>query len=912
MSKIHVNPIGIAMNIINGRPLTDELLEETLGILLQMEGVFDKEMIDEVRIYLETHIGVTHSIGESLTKGEDHVPWVSDIKGTTSWHYWDSYKQLLESFGRNGDFIRVLDDDTDKILTECGNPMAEGAWRLRGLVMGDVQSGKTANYTGLIAKAADAGYKVIILLTGMIEDLRKQTQARLDEGFVGRNSNDVLSRNMSTTAIGAGKFRKKTASVLTSVDADFLTSNLRALGGVPLENVIAAEPILFVLKKNKSTLENLSQWLGREELKHGQNNLPWPMLLLDDEADNASVNTKKEGQDPATINKLIKDILSKFSRASYVAYTATPFANVFINPEDSSDLFPSDFIYSLNTPSNYIGAGSIFLDDGEHSDQLKVIDDAEEYFPYGHKMHLPVEAIPESLKDAIRVFFLSCAMRDLLKEKLKHRSMLVNVSLFNDVQSKLASKVQGFCWELKEEIKQYLLSASWESHQELRKLRDLWFEEYDGLRFGWDDIRRVLHEAVASIDVIVVNQKATDDQKLNYAHYDNTQKGRRVIAIGGLTLSRGLTLEGLCVSYFYRNSKAYDTLLQMGRWFGYRPGYADLFRIWMDSEAQGWYAHIAGAVNKLRSDFRRMSANRLPPASFGMRVQSHTDALIVTALNKMRNSTQVEYSVSFSSLGTETAYIPNSKVLHDQNMECISKLLALESPPEKSDKKTSYLWRGISNKRVAEFISDLNISNMNIEFLEDSDGAGRPLIDFIRDNDYAQLKKWDVCIPQGTGTNVVQLAIEEVDGVRCRKRQFEQGRKGSGFLAFNKHRVGDASDEMVGMNQTEVGLAKANWEEERNKDPKKGKSIPGYIYRAFRSTPLMTIHLVECSSASETEKEPKRKMMAPERVEAPVMVAISLSFPDFDPEFKGKRVAYRLNKVAVEQIFGRLDDEDQD
>jgi len=907
MTRIPVDPYMMAIGYINDRILTDELLEETISFLLKLEDIVDKEMADEVRAQLETHIGITHSTGEVVRK-KVHHPWTSDIKGTTTWHYWDSYKTLLSKYGRNTDFMRVIDEDTDNILTECGNPDISGTWKLRGLVLGDVQSGKTANYTGLISKAADAGYKIIILLTGMIEDLRKQTQERLDEGFVGRNSNDILNRNKNMSPIGAGKFRQKAASVLTSIDSDFLTSNLRAFGGVPLENMIQ-EPILFVLKKNKTTLENLCQWLNKE-IKQGQTALPWPMFLLDDEADNASVNAKKD-EDPATINRLIREVLTKFERTSYVAYTATPFANIFINPDIETDLFPSDFIYSLNTPSNYIGASSIFLEDGEHYSQLRDIVDAEMSFPYRHKKDIPVEEIPESLRDAIRVFFLSCAIRDLRKEKLNHRSMLVNVSLFNDVQSKVASKIRSFSWDLKEEIKQFMLSSSWESHAELRLLKETWIEEYAELGVAWDDIRQVLHEAVASVDVVIVNQKSEEDQKLNYAHYSASKKGRRVIAIGGLTLSRGLTLEGLCVSYFYRNSKAYDTLLQMGRWFGYRPKYDDLFRIWMDPDAQGWYAHIAMAVNELRTDFRRMSANRLPPSSFGMRVQSHSDTLIITALNKMRNSMAIEHSISFSAHGTETAYIPKSKQLHEQNIKCIMRLLDTEWERKTLEKGGRHLWTGVNKSKVAEFISDLNISNMNAEFLEDANGKGRPLVDFIRSNHYPSLEEWDVCIPQGTGHTAYSLQLERVNGIRCKKRQFEKGRSGVNYLIINKHRVGDVSDEKVGMTNLEIERAKKEWGEEQRRDAKKkGKGIPGYLYRRFRSKPLITIQLIECSPPGDKAKNPE-KMLMPKEVEAPVMIAISLSFPDFDPECRGEKVIYRLNRVAIEEIFGDFDNEDK-
>lgn len=910
MSTMKIDPLGMALHYINGRPLTDELLEEVLKWLLSMEGIFDAEKLAEIRSQLETTIGVTHAVGEVMRQ-EEHLPWVSDVKGIIQWHYWDSYKKLLSSNGRAGDIVRVLDQDTDNILTECGNPKNESPWKMRGLVMGDVQSGKTASYTGLIAKAADAGYKVIILLTGMIEDLRKQTQERLDEGFVGLNSSDVLSTNKNMRPIGAGKYRAKSANVLTSTDFDFLTTNANVLRGIPLSNI--NEPVLFVMKKNKFPLENLVAWLTKQ-MPEGDSVLRVPLLLLDDEADNASVNAKKD-EDPATINRLIREALAKFRQSSYVAYTATPFANIFINPENDTDLFPSDFIYSLNTPSNYIGASSIFLEDGAHYSQLNSITDAESIIPYKHKKDLDLKDIPDSLKDAVRVFFLSCAVRDLRKESLRHRSMLVNVSRFTAVQSKVAEKLRVFSWNLKEEIKQFLLGSSWESHADLVKLRQLWDEEFGLSKPTWDEVRHALNQSIASVEVVTINQQSLDTEKLNYSQYRNSEKGRRVIAVGGLTLSRGLTLEGLCVSYFYRNSKAYDTLLQMGRWFGYRPGYEDLFRIWMDDEAQDWYAHIATAVNELRTDFRRMSAKRMPPSSFGIRVKSHPDTLIVTAQNKMRNSQEIVRSISFTAYGTETAYVPKSEILHQENIDTVISLVKSEGPALKRGSR--FLWKGVDKSRVAGFLSDLNISNMNAEFLPDPDSGVRPLIDFIANNNFSDLKEWDISIPQGKGSLVADISIPLAEGgtesIGCRERQFETVPKGSDYLKLNKQRVGDTSDEMVELTAAQIDIAKNMWEAEREKDPKKGVSIPGYIYRRVRTKPLLTIHFIECVPPSpEMEKKKPGKMMKPEEVGVPAMVAVSLSFPDFDPRSSGEKVIYRLNKVAINEVFGEETDDDED
>lgn len=911
MNGFKMDHVGMAMSMINGRPLTDDLLQEILGVLAKLDAALGEEGLQQVRRKLESTVGIRMAAGE-VVRDNSFAPWVSDVKGSIEWSYWDSYRLLLQSQGWSPNVIRVLDEDTDSILTECGNPARPGSWGIRGLVMGDVQSGKTASYSGLIAKAADAGYRVIVLLTGVIEDLRKQTQERLDLGFVGRESSRLLGRDRESTPIGAGIYRRRSANVLTSVERDFLTSNAEVLKGIPLANI--NEPILFVMKKNKAPLENLVAWLDAQLKLTGHSMHEMPLLVVDDEADNASVNVRKEGHEPATINRLIRQAIGKFSRSSYVAYTATPFANVFINPDNETDLFPSNFIYSLNTPSHYIGASSIFLEEGKYYNQLREIDDAEICFPYAHKKDHTVEALPETLHEAIRTFLLACALRDIRGEELKHRSMLVNVSRFTDVQGRISEKISNFLYTLKQEVQQYLAGSSWHRHPELVMLQSAWQKEFDDIEVTWDQIRKTLNDSIASIKVVTINQKSPPEEKLDYSAYRDTEKGRRVIAVGGLTLSRGITLEGLSVSYFYRNSKAYDTLLQMGRWFGYRAGYDDLFRIWMDADAQTWYAHIAQAVAELRTDFRRMSANHMPPSRFGIRVKSHPDTLIVTAQNKMRSGQDVEHSVSFSAYGTETANIPRAPALNAENVRLVEKFLHQQKPAGMSGSR--YIWAGIDRNQIATLLSELNISNMNAEFVADSQDGIRPLVRFIRDNGYRSLDKWDLCIPQGNGDDVAGLNVLLEKGgvgtIRCRERQFEKVSRSVPYLTLNKHRVGEISDELVQMDQIEIESARRDWEQQGEKD-QKTRSVPGHQYRRFRNRPLLTVHFIQAKDPTEKNLSKGKTMLASEIGKGP-MIAISLSFPDFDPFAKGDKVVYRLNQVALRDLFGDngedVDDED--
>jgi hypothetical protein len=639
-------------------------------------------------------------------------------------------------------------------------------------------------------------------------------------------------------------------------------------------------------------------------------------LLIDDESDNASVNSKKDS-DPATINRLIRGLLQRFGRASYIGYTATPFANVFINSDIEGELFPSNFVYSLSAPTNYLGVGSFFSQNGTHADCVEDITDADELLPYGHKKEWLVHEIPQSMKDAVGVFLLSCAIRDMREEPLRHRTMLVNASRFTAVQGRIAAALKGFLYDITEDIKQYLARhESWHQHGRLQWLHSLWIEHYADCSCTWDEVRAGLYDSISTIAVVTVNQDTEATERLDYRRYTNTRLGRRVIAVGGLTLSRGLTLYGLCVSYFYRNSKAYDTLLQMGRWFGYRHGYDDLCRVWVDPDAAGWYAHLAEVVDELRTDIRWMHANKLPPSKFGMRVRSHPGALIVTALNKMRNASTVPIAVTYSGFGAETPLLPDDVERNEKNLEIVSTFARdLGVGSSDSGRRT---WSGIQKDHVARFLEQLVILDVNVHFMRDMSGHNRPLIDFIAQNNIEALQEWDVCIPQGDGEPVVTVSLPNEDGtftdLKPRLRQFEWVPPKSGFLRLNRQRVGDASDELVGMEKAERDKARQEWDAARRNDDDLGVAVPAYFYRRFRSRPLLTISLITASEPTEVEegdKKKRKKMLSCEEIKPHTLVAVSVSFPKFEAQGDSATVLYALNRVALRSA-GLISEDDDD
>lgn len=906
----------MALSILNDATLTEEFLEEILVKLALINPNVTNEELHEVRFKLESQIGVRGFKGIGLTE-PDQAPWLDLRKAENpNWEYWNAYKTWIRKRGFSSDVIRVLDEDTDAILSECGDPLKEGLWGIKGLVMGDVQSGKTANYAGLINKAADTGYKVIILLTGMIEELRAQTQSRLDEDFAGIDSEKRMQKEEKV--IGVGLYKKRTPpAVLTSVDKDFLTDNLKLFGGVPLTTLASKEPVLLVLKKNSSVLRSLLNYL-RSQVLSGDKTIDLPLFLVDDEADNASINTKTE-DNPATINQLIRDVRDIFGRSTYCAYTATPFANVFIDPNEESNLFPENFVYTLHSPTSYVGAASIFLENGEHNNHLVDIDDAESYFPEKHKKDLKIDDIPDSLKESIQTFFITCCIRDLRKENLKHRSMLINVSRFTDVQGRIAEIVSIYSYNLKEEIRQYLASdSSWKHHQLLQQLKHTFESYFTDAGVTWDQIRKSLWESVSSIKTITVNQKTQDEDRLNYQHYKKTTLGRRVIAIGGLTLSRGLTLEGLSTSYFYRNSKAYDTLLQMGRWFGYRNGYADLCKIWMTKEVQDWYAHLAEVVDELRQDIRSMHVRNKKPRDFGMRVMAHPGLLLVTARNKMKTSKEVEIRVSFSKFMTETPYLIKSEKIQKNNLDITLEFIdSLKIPSENKGRR---IW-SCSKEKVAAYLTSMDISPLNNAFISTMGAEEHPLIKFIRDTKSLKMQEWDIALPQGDSKPIQEIKILDEMGVRQpikpRGRQFEKSTNNSEYLKINHSRVGGGDDETICIDQNIIEKVKASWI-----DGGKGKSVPGKNFREYRTKPLLTINLIVPIEAREKSiknesvdlKKSRRQMMSPIEVGAGPFVALSLYFPNLDldgEENQTEIVSYRLNKIALMEL-GLIEEDDDD
>ncbi|SHJ73922.1 Z1 domain-containing protein [Clostridium amylolyticum] len=834
-----------------------------------------------------------------------HQSWLPARRADIEFFYWDRYKKYLEDEKRwNTRVTATLDKVSDEIIDLLGDPKdTTNSFQRRGLVLGDVQSGKTANFTAICNKAADCGYRVIIVLAGIMENLRIQTQERLDTEFAGRRSKYLLDpkadQAIKNTPFGVGRINpNKRISCFTSVNTDFNSVILKS-NDLTLANI--SEPAIFVVKKNKRILNNLHSWLVANNADT-KNKINLPLLLIDDEADNASVNTRNEDENPTAINSAIRNILNSFYQASYLGITATPFANIFINPETKDDmlgdeLFPRDFIYSLSPPSNYIGADAIFGIEAPYTSSILDIKNEEmnKFFPFKHKKDIDVYALPPSMIEAMGYFMIVNAIRDLRGDNSEHRSMLINVSRYTDVQTKISELANEWLIKVRSELRNYAALNESESSQihSIKLLKAIWdkhkLEEVAGC--SWIDLQqKYLYKAVMPIDVRAVNQR-TGSASLDY--YAHKSDGFRVIAVGGNSLSRGLTLEGLCVSYFYRNSQMYDTLLQMGRWFGYRENYDDLFKIWMAEDAVDWYGYITDATNELKLEIARMRAVKQTPSEFGLKVRQDPNSLIVTARNKMRTGTQVSRPITVSGRLLETPRLKNDKDVLKANEQVFKLFVAnLDSIGSYAGHcHNAKLWRGIPKNLVANLLRNFDTHPWHLAF------QGRALADYIESDN--ELLEWDVAIPQGSCKEpyVFAGAYNDIEVYPSIRTVVED--KKMILINGTKVKVGSGGSTKIGLSEKEIEKAKADFAALHPENPQKSPSDSAYLIKG--RNPILMLHVIKSKSEDGKELSPN----IPEH-----LFALGVGFPATE---KGTKVAnYVVNMVDLKNWIDMDEDEDDE
>ncbi len=919
--------------------VTPSLIGQKIDMVLMLNPKWGEGLDREaVTAELVRRASMWVGLDTRLTDNTGHIRWL-DAQRRQDWRYWQRYREWIEAKLPEA-AIEALDRSTDDVLGLLEDPLRDGPWDRRGLVVGHVQSGKTGNYTGLICKAADAGYKIIIVLAGIHNNLRAQTQIRLDEGFLGY---ETQPGHEDLQLVGVGRVDsdpaiKPNSATNRTEKGDFSTAAAKNLGVSPEQR-----PWLFVVKKQKTVLERLNRWVRNHvanatDAESGRKvvtNLP--LLLIDDEADNASVDTGQQAFDadgkpdeehePKTINRLIRRLLHSFTRSAYVGYTATPFANIFIHERgrtaaEGPDLFPSSFIINLAAPSNYVGPDKVFGRSGTDADGLPLVrlaDDFESgvgkgWMPQSHKNgHVPLyngeDTLPPSLARAVRAFLLACAARVIRGQGADHASMLIHVTRFTSAQQAVARQVEKYVGACRQRLIRNVDSAAL-----LAELEAEWRDDFmpSTERVGrilpddahkpesWASIKGALPQIIADIQVRMINGTVKD--ALDYT--DNGGVGLKVIAIGGDKLARGLTLEGLTTSYFLRSSRMYDTLMQMGRWFGYRPGFFDLCRLYTTAELVEWYQHIALASEELREEFDEMAASGGTPRDFGLKVQSHP-VLMVTSRVKMRSAKSL--SLSFSGQLLETVVFHADRDARKRNLKSGQALIGAMGSGQpiatriRNGSRQEWdgtIWQDVAATDVIAFLQQYSThpdayrvnSAVLAEFVQVMSQAG-------------ELTRWTVALIGAKGNKAYQLADGISISMPARKAIRDGGKLSIGRLMSPR-------DESVDLSDDQWSAALKHTQDNWKPDPARSKSrempdIPsGPAMRQIRGfgaegvaaqidTGLLLLYVLDPAESGWQDTD----------TTVPAL-AFGISFPGSN---SGPKIDYKVDNVYWEQVYGAAD-----
>lgn len=858
-----------------------------------------------------SEVGIQTFDPEFIDLDREAKYWLYKEKDRISHPFFDRYKLYLSNDGFEPKVIKNIELSCEQILARCANPKTTALTeKKKGLVVGDVQSGKTANYLGLINMAYDYGYRIVVLLAGTTNSLREQTQKRTDSGVIGAKS-DSIGNTIEFLGVGLNTNEHFAVPFTNQVNdfKKFVQKNL---------NVAIADinkPVVLVVKKIKSVLESVAERLQSELSEKGLDCRS--ILIIDDEADNASITTSKDPEKPTTINRCIRDIFNKFPIASYVGYTATPFANIFINPYDDEsylDLFPTDFIAQLHAPSTYFGGRLVFPNNDTRSKYVRLISENEPNFlPVVHDKYIPYPAMADSLKEAINSFVICNVIRTLRGHGLKHRSMMINITRFNDTQALVWERVTEYLEALRNAIEQLsdMPLTLFCKNRYCRALYELYHNDdfFKEIREGnpdigtdpvaWEAIQQGLYEEIKKFIVVVINSRNgqmnnidPSGRKKRFDYDDKKDEGARVIAIGGMVLSRGLTLEGLMTSYYSRNAGAYDTLLQMCRWFGYRPKYMDLCRIYLTQVSIDQFDAVLTATEDLKEQFSEMKLRDKKPIDFGLMIKECPDTLettlLITSRNKMRGTQVFERRLNYSGVYADTSKMSKSPTANRQNLDAFNRFcnnVSFSWKTKDGDPTTHryYMAQNVSQHYIAQLFRDLSIPIENKKF--NTNG----LAEYIEDSD--KFPYWDVVIANGNSKD--SSLFMEVHPV---ERSFHM-RSENDLI-----RIGGSNNRVLDPGLLNAGL----WYRD-------GEALSAKEYCNHREVPILVVFPIDLKCEDEENEanafERVWKSEAKNGLGGNVLLAFAYGFPGTDSK---TMVKYRANAVMIDQLTAGIDLDDED
>jgi hypothetical protein len=947
------------------------------------------------------------------------------------WNYSDRYFTLLEKAGRSEKVIDETKKTSLDILEKMGDPKSGEEFYVKGLVVGSVQAGKTQNFNAVINRAIDSGYGLIIVLAGLMEDLRNQTQLRIENDIIGEGL-DIDTDTLVKKGVGAirrfgnmGDSSVTQVISITSAKSDFKKSLLDADFSLNHTNIL-------VCKNNVSVLRNLIVWL-HDYLEENKDQHDIPLLILDDEADNASLNNEgKRGREYASkTNGHIRALLALFKRKTYLGYTATPFANILADRNDAPEnnwivkyklrgqseekalqrvdnLFPDDFIVMLNPPTNYVGAKQIFETTKpiDNKAELKIplvelVDDNIEHFP--DKVYFSTDGelagvlkiksqnewnerigmfnsyldfadykeyrrqtrssrtddgfprkLPDSIKESILCFILSIAIRESRKPAMvnstmfnPHNSMLIHISRYTLWQNSLRSLIDLYIRDLQSSLQ---LDDPGNPSSIFANFERIWFKYYstiiehvsDYLPKGYDDEflkpisfetikNNFLTDAIKGIEVKAVNSSTGD--KLVYPR--NTPK--KYIAIGGNRLSRGFTLEGLTVNYFVRSTDYSDALLQMGRWFGYRPGYLDCCKLFITLDSMEKYDLVTRTIEELEMEFRKMEEKNRTPANFILRVKKHPGALKITRPSILRDTKEVNWSYQDTLEQSTNFVIRKNKIesVWDQFRNSIVVKLKFENKKKEDGSDAGFLTAQTDIAGVLEILKlENNFGNETCD----------SIIKFIeRCRDVNKLTKWTIAIKttgraksnEGKGilkskesnlpidiTMTVRRGPSKEDGVKYFREKFIHG-KVFGASGKSANLISAGLDMSILLTEPQIKAAEKEFIEDRRKYyqekyPKWSEkevnkkaeevSIPERVYREKMSDQegLLVIYILDSYyvflQEMGQEDTDMKSFVESEAIDLNIpLIGYAIGFPPIEPDPGG---------VYVHGNYGFDEDED--
>lgn len=874
------------------------------------------KMLNEVICRYESNVGVKTFDPDVLVNDPASDIWFTTQRDDIEHPYFERYCNYLRQSGWDTDVIANLKMNCEKTLSRCADPHIEMSLpdaKKRGMVMGDVQAGKTANYLGLINMACDFGYRVIVLLAGLTDSLRKQTQDRVDYGFIGAYSNSIGG---IVKYMGVGVPSQQYYAIpLTNGDYDFAKFIQKNVNAAPTD---FNKPVILVVKKNAKILESVHNWL-----KPGEHNISGDsILIIDDESDNASVNTKKPEYDPSTVNRRIRDIYNNFPIASYIGFTATPFANIFINPfdvqENDQDLFPADFIVQLNAPDNYFGGEKVFPSDGSISSAIRILNTEEiDFVPVKHKKNLYITILPDSLKEAILCFLLNNVIRTFRGDKYKHRSMMINISPLNDPQESIRIAVDAYLNRLKNIIEQdsYKAEMDFIKNAEMNRLYKIYMTSddrnldfYAQIRddFAWIDVQHGLWEEIRQFESTIINNRYRGDMRYDYsAHAD---QGSRVIVIGGFVLSRGLTLEGLCISYYSRSATAYDTLLQMCRWFGYRPRYEDLCRIYLSQASIDSFGSVMDAVRDLKEQFREMELQGKTPREFGLMVKESPatleTTLLVTARNKMHHTQIFEHYINYGGVYTDTSKLFKDASKNRTNLTLLDNFFVVQQEKGRSFSNVNnrYMLRKVSNVDISDLLQQIIIPSVNKRFDCIS------LATYIKES--LIFPTWDVVVATGESSHVKSIQGCSLNGST---RVFRLGAQNENYI-----RLGGTNNRIIDPGIFDSGVIITSKQKQdilskklKRHPDKPSEQLTATDWLKLRENPLLAIYYIDLKIDDKnlTLADREKYVSTKETFGSDLLVGFAVGFPARESKVL---VQYRANLIKVEELASDDDEFDEE